>query len=197
MTVEIYNNSRCIKLVLDNRLVAINKQQIKTMNTIDGDKVEIDIGEGPLKQIYIRASEVTIPNTFANSTDLLNYFVDLWVKGLDCCNDTKAKMDEQTARLGDIKMLLQDIKAELAPVQPPPPPPDIFAAPRLTDETQPGIVYNGYAVLGTQTDAAAWAIKQTINQNGNAIELWSNGNKVLDNVWDNRHNINYLPLAAV
>ena len=196
MKVEIYNNSRCIKLVLDNRLVAINKQQIKTMNTIDGDKVEIDIGEGPMKLIYIRSSEVTIPNAFASATDLLNYFVDLWVKGLDCCNDTKAKMDEQTARLGDIKTLLQDIKAELKPVQPPPPP-DIFTTPLQVDNTQPGIVYNGYAAQGTQTDAVAWAIKQTINQNGNAIELWSNGNKLLNNVWVNRANINYLPLAAV
>jgi hypothetical protein len=193
MQTEIYSNSRCIKIVLDGRLVAVNKQQIKTMNTLDGDKVQIDIGEGPLKQIYLRASEVTIPSTFASSAELLDTLVDFWVKGLDCCADTKAKMDRQITELVNINAVLLDIRAGLNPVSPPA---DIFAAPLQTDNEQPGVVYEGFAAQGTTLESAGWAIRQTVNQNNQTVQLWSNGTKSLDNIWIDRANISYLPLIV-
>jgi hypothetical protein len=69
------------------------------------------------------------------------------------------------------------------------------------DESVPMVIYNGFAVSATPAGPATtdpvWAI-QKVTRNGDVyIYEWANGNQQFTNVWDNRVNLNYLPLAAV
>ncbi|GAA4468461.1 hypothetical protein GCM10023093_26090 [Nemorincola caseinilytica] len=192
MKVEIYNNSRCIQFVFDGTPIALNKQQIIAIEVLTNDKVKISTVEGASRQIYISAADVAAPNRFANAIDLHAMLSDLWVKGLDCCNETKARMDKQLIELNNIRLLLGDIKEQLKPA----PQTDVFAAPRITDDSQPNILFSGFAATATAASDPGWAIKQTISQNNQIIELWSNGSKALASVWSDRYNVNYLPLAT-
>ncbi len=192
MKVEIYNNSRCIQFVFDGTPIGLNKQQIIAIEVLTNDKVKISTVEGASRQICINAADVAAPNRYANAIDLHAMLSDLWVKGLDCCNETKARMDKQLTELNNIRLLLVDIKEQLKPV----PQTDVFAAPRVTDDSQPNILFSGYAATATAVSDPGWAIKQTISRNNQTVELWSNGSKALNSVWDDRYNVDYLPLAV-
>ena len=54
--------------------------------------------------------------------------------------------------------------------------------------------YIGYAVEGTATTAATWAIKKIVIDNTNGCDAaitWADGDKSFDNIWDNRAALSY------
>ena len=86
----IYNEGACIKISFNKNLLLVNKSQIKTVDTIRTDVVRLDIGEGALKNIYIRLSEVNYPHPFDTVQALSIYIKELLIdKGFS----TEAKQD--------------------------------------------------------------------------------------------------------
>jgi len=70
------------------------------------------------------------------------------------------------------------------------------------DESVPMVVYNGFAVSATPAGPATldpvWAIQRVTASRGGAYTYeWANGNQQFTNIWDDRYNLNYLPLVAV
>ena len=66
MSYQIFNDSACIRIQLTNapndvKVLMVVKEQIKTVDIIKSNIVRIDIGEGPLKNIYINFQDVTFP----------------------------------------------------------------------------------------------------------------------------------------
>jgi YD repeat-containing protein len=55
------------------------------------------------------------------------------------------------------------------------------------------LIYEGSAVPGTATSAAAWAIrKYTYDGSGNATGInWAGGNTLMVNIWDNAASLSY------
>ncbi len=61
MATQIINDISCIRIINGEIPFLINKSQVKTIATAKNDNVRIDIGEGPLRNIYIKFSDVTVP----------------------------------------------------------------------------------------------------------------------------------------
>lgn len=75
-----------------------------------------------------------------------------------------------------------------------------YKEPLRIDDTAPLVVYKGYSAIANLDQNASgtpvWAIEKIV-RNGDAYTyLWANGSQSMTNVWLNRANINYLPLAA-
>lgn len=51
--------------------------------------------------------------------------------------------------------------------------------------------YVGYAIAGTATSAATWAIKRIIETGNDASITWADGDKDYNNIWDNRLSLTY------
>ncbi len=189
MPTEIFNDGACIRILSNNNTLLINKQHIKTVDTIRNDTVRIDIGEGALKNIYIRYDDVITPSGFVNAEDLrdyLNNFMTVSITG----GATEIKQDTEIFLLTRIAGLLTDIKTMVG---------NYTGGggrgnPQRIDESNPSDIYNGYATAGAVTGDPAWAIER-VSRRGDVISYtWADGNENFDNVWDDRLTLNYLPI---
>lgn len=77
---------------------------------------------------------------------------------------------------------------------------DYYKDPLRIDDTAPLVVFKGYSAI-TNLDPNSsgnpvWAIEKIIRNGDSYTYLWANGSKSMTNIWLNRANINYLPLAA-
>jgi hypothetical protein len=66
MSVQIINDNSCIRIINGTTPLLVHKKQVKTIDTIKNDTVRIDIGEGTLRHIYIKLSDVTTPSGLAD-----------------------------------------------------------------------------------------------------------------------------------
>ena len=66
METQIINDNSCIRVINDGTPVLVIKSNIKTIDTVKNDMVRIDIGEGPLRHIYIRFADVVLPAGLAD-----------------------------------------------------------------------------------------------------------------------------------
>lgn len=81
MEVKIFDTDRAILFVFDGQLVAVNKQSIISITSVNPDTVAIDIGKGVLNHLYIRFSEVTIPIHFQDVMLFEKFLLDCWDSG--------------------------------------------------------------------------------------------------------------------
>ena len=187
----VYNDGACIKIVFKGNVIQINKAQIKTIDTIRNDTVRIDIGEGALKNIYVRLADVVFPQQFKNVELLRDYIKDLMIQN---GFSTEAKQDAEISELQQIRQALLDIKV-------------VFQnsggsgggvkQPLREDESQPNVIYKGYAVPNANTREAVWAILKISRIDSQIIYEWADGDENYDNVWDSRYEIRYFPSGFV
>jgi hypothetical protein len=62
MGIIISDSGGCISIENDGVALLVSKLHIKTIDTVGRDAVRINIGEGPLRNIYIKQSEMVTPN---------------------------------------------------------------------------------------------------------------------------------------
>lgn len=62
MSVQIYSYGACIRMVTDNSVMLLAKSQIKSVEAVRDDSIKISLGEGPLNEIIIKLSDVTMPS---------------------------------------------------------------------------------------------------------------------------------------
>ena len=67
MSVQIYSYGGFIRLVTDSSVSLLAKTQVKTVEVVRDDSVKISLGEGPLNEIIVKLSDVTVP---AGLTDI-------------------------------------------------------------------------------------------------------------------------------
>ncbi len=53
----------------------------------------------------------------------------------------------------------------------------VFLEPIQVDESTPSTIYRGYAVPGTLTNAAVWAIEKATTTDEVTTKKWADGNK--------------------
>ena len=187
----IYNDGACIRILVNKNTFEINKCQIKTIDTMRNDVVRLDIGEGALKNIYIRLADITFPQVFTNVEELRDYIKSLMT--LDGFS-TESKQDITILELQQIKLVLQNIKLAFqentgASVS--------AKLPLREDESQPNIVYKGYAAAKVETTEAKWAIQKISRIDNQIIYEWADGDENFDNVWENRLTLLYFPSGYV
>jgi hypothetical protein len=211
METQIINDNSCIRVINDGTPLLINKAQIKTIDTVKNELVRIDIGEGALRHIYIRATEVTLPAGLAD-VNALRDAIKAMLDGTDCCAqmtaiaqselgkmaEVKASVDtlgqNQSAQLGNVLTALGQIKDALNGNN------DRFREPVRIDESNPLVIYNGFvasfSAAGPTASDPLWAVQKVMRTGDTFIYLWANGNKQFTNIWDNRETLDYQPLGA-
>ena len=107
---------------------------------------------------------------------------------------TEAKQDVEITELQQIKQVLQNIKVVL---QSGSGTGGGVKQPLREDESQPNVVYKGYAVPNANTRDAVWAILKISRMDSEIIYEWADGNENYDNIWDNRYEIQYFPSGFI
>jgi hypothetical protein len=188
MATEIINDGACIRLRFNDNTLLIHKHQIKTIDTVRDETVRIDIGEGALKNIYIRFDEVVTPGIFINAEDLrdyLNHCMTMSITG----GATEVNQDTELLLLSQIAGLLTDIKTMVGSYTG-----GGRGNPQRIDQSNPNEIYNGYAIAGALNSDPVWAIER-VSRRGDVISYtWADGNENFDNIWDDRLTLSYLPL---
>lgn len=190
MAIEIFNDGASLRILNKGSVILVSKLQIKTIETIRNDVVRLDIGEGALKNIYIRFADVTTPAGLADAgqlRDAINAMLLSNVAGAA----TEVKQDAEIGILNGILGVLTDLKVIMntggggggikQPIR--------------IDESTPNIIYNGFAVTGASTAEAIWAIQRVTRDKDIIVYEWADGNELYDNVWDDRYNLAYAPVV--
>jgi hypothetical protein len=112
METQIYDEYANIRIVNNGNTVLIAKEHIKTIDTMHRDTVCLHMGEGPLKNIYIKDSDVIVP--FGLQAEQIRD----WLAGIIDAGINVSESNEQNKllQLQQIRDLLIDIRILLEPI---------------------------------------------------------------------------------
>jgi hypothetical protein len=187
MATQIIDNGATIQIVNDGNVVLVTKQQIKTIDTIRNNIVRLDIGGGPLHNIFLRADEVNSPEGLNNNVGLRDYINGLLVGRVNGGGATEANQQEEIRLLNS---LIEKV-TELATAIRSGGGTNGTRKPLRIDESNAGVIYYGYAPLNSNTTDAVWAIERATIDKDIIIYDWADNNENYDNVWDDRGVLNY------
>jgi hypothetical protein len=106
MSVQIYSYGGCIRLVTDSSVLLLAKTQVKRVEAVRDDSVKISLGEGPLNEIIIKLSDVTVPSGLVDIAALRDAIAHM----LDHANlyedEALLKLQNQIEQLIEIKQLI-------------------------------------------------------------------------------------------
>ena len=192
MAIEILNDGASLRIVNKGSVILVNKLQIKSIETIRTDTVRLDIGDGALKNIYIKFGEVTIPAGLTNAgqlRDAINTMLKtnsdgLATAGLQQTGNTT--LNSILTVLGEIKVILSNLKC------------GGNCQEMRIDESDPLSIYYGFAVAGSATGQAVWSIRRESRKKENDIVIveWADGNELFDNIWEQRLDLAYAPVVV-
>lgn len=193
MPVQVYNDvsSNVIQIIRDSSKLIVHKCQIRTIDTLQGDTVRIDIGEGALHHVYVKYSEVTEPATADVNAlrDAIKAMLmqEVTIKGGGAGGgDASASYQlEQLEVMNDMVTLLNGIKNI-----------SLWSSPSRIDESVPNIVYYGYADPGVKPEARMWAIRRVVREGDLFSYEWANGEQSFINSWDSRYSLTYARLTT-
>lgn len=184
MAVTIEDNGAKIRITSGTEVRNVMKSHIREIEVIKTNIIKIDIGRGALENIFIVFADVSAP--LKPDPESLR---DALLVFLESSGGSLAKEDKQvqeislTTELKNTTILLQGLITSLDS--------KTFYQPLLVDNSGAGVVYKGYAGIGTVTSEALWAIEKIRTQGGLETHTWADGNKNFDNVWNNRESLTY------
>jgi len=185
MGFKLINDGASIRIENGSKILFVTKEQIKTIDTIQNNIVRIDIGEGPLKNIFINYQDVETP-VVASANELR----DLINQMLLSDNFTGGDAKEQTQLsilnvLQGYAAILQTVKERETDIS--------RLEPSRVDESNPNMIYRGWhAALGLP-DQNEWAIERVRQVGDEIFHEWAFGHKKQIYKWQDRASINYLP----
>ncbi len=185
MAFQLFNDGACIRIENGLKTMLVSKEQIKTIDTIQNNIVRIDIGEGPLKNIFINYQDVTLPDV-ASADDLRDairqmLFSDNY-NGGDATEQGQINILTQLTAIAGLLQALKQSETDLANTDP-----------SLIDESNPYVIYQGWHKLIGNPANPEWAIRR-IRKEGDLIHYeWAFANQNKDYIWNNREGFTYLP----
>lgn len=185
MATEIINNGASLKIITDGAPRFVLKSQIKEVEVLRDTVIKIDIGQGALYNIFVDQAEVSNPVT-ATVEELRDKIMDMLQITAQSGLATEALQKESNEQIANIKNAVSQLSEKVASMND-----KIFYEPKLVDESNSNVIYQGFAVPGSKTDAAVWAIQKITNTKGVLSYQWASGNKNFDKVWDNRKALIY------
>ena len=176
---EIINNGASLKINSDGSPRDIMKSQIREVTVVRDTIIKIDIGQGALNNVFIDQLDVTNPvsTDVNNLRDLILAMLQNSAAGLA----TEIKQDSEIATIKDLQLQVKDLQSKVGSVDS-----KLFFEPALVDESNPNVIYNGYAAPGAKTSDAVWAIEKITAKKNILSYQWAGGTKDFDKVWDNR-----------
>jgi hypothetical protein len=190
MSFQLYNDGACIRIeqTLPNnvlKVLMLAKDQVRTIDIIKGSIIRIDIGEGPLKNIFINHQDVTFP--IALDAEELRTMINGMMNS-DIHDSSDAKEVTQLSvltKLGDIATLLATIKDKETDFS--------QFEPTRVDESNPNMVYRGWHKAFGVPDENEWAIERITRVNDEEIHEWAFGTKKQIYKWNDRATHPYAP----
>jgi hypothetical protein len=187
MAIEITNNGASIKINQDGVLFRnIMKNKIIEIVVIKDNIIKIDIGKGALYNVFIPFMNVTIPVTSSpeNLKDAINSMLTSTVS-VGSATEEKQLIEIQSlevlnATADSIKTVMETLDSKL------------FFEPILIDESNPNLIYKGFAPPASNTKDAVWAIQRISTNNNICSYQWALGNKNFVHEWSKRETIEYL-----
>lgn len=190
MAIEVYNNGASLRIANKGSVILVSKLQIKTIETIRGNVVRLDIGEGALKNIYLPFAEVTIPAGLGDAGQLRDAINNMLLSNIEG-GATEVKQDTEINILTGILGVLTELKGIMNTGS------GGIKQPIRIDESTPNVIYNGFAAIGASAAEAVWAIQRVTRDKDIIIYEWADGNELYDNVWDNRYLLDYAAINIV
>jgi len=185
MAFQIINDGACIRIENGTKTLLVTKDQVKTIDTIQNNIIRIDIGEGPLKNIFINYQDVESP-VVASASELRDLIKQMLLS--DNYNGGDATEQGQVNilnKLGDIALTLQTIKQKEADLT--------QLEPSRIDESNPYMIYKGWHKLFGDEQANEWAILRVRRENDQIIYEWAFGTQKQIYKWWDRANFLYAP----
>lgn len=182
---HIFNDGAVIRIENGAKTLLVTKEQVKTIDTIQGNTVRIDIGEGPLKNIFLNYNDVVVPALL--SADELRDQIKSWLvsenyKGGDATEITQLSI---LNRLGDLALILQAMKdREADPTK---------SEPSRLDESNPYVVYRGWHSRHGVPEQREWAIERVRREGDEIIHEWAGGSNRPIHPWTERLQADYIP----
>jgi hypothetical protein len=185
MAFQIFNDGACIRIENGTKTLLVTKEQVKTIDTIQNNIVRIDIGEGPLKNIFVNYQDVTAP-AVASANELRDLIKGWMVSDNYSGGDaTEVSQVNILNKLGDIALILQAIKLKEADLT--------QSEPSRIDESNPYMIYRGWHSKSGIPDVTEWAIERIRRENDEIIHEWAFGTQRQIYKWSDRTNHYYVP----
>lgn len=183
MAVTIEDNGTRIKITDGIDVRNVIKTQIRGIEVIKSNIIMIDIGDGVLENIFIPYADVTVPvkPDPASLRDAILAFLD--TGGIEA---KEAKQIQEISLLTDLKATIVSLQTLVTSIDG-----KSYYKPIIVDKSGANVVYNGYAVPGTLSSAALWAIEKVTSSKGIELHTWADGDMKFDNIWNNRESLTY------
>lgn len=183
--ITITNNGASLKITIGNVVRHIMKAQIIEITVVKTSIIKIDIGKGALYNIFLPYADVVTPA--AESPEALRDAInEMLAASIATGTATEAKQIEEINKLHAINEQIGAIKTSVSTLDS-----KIFFEPVLIDESNPNVIYKGFASPAAKQDEAVWAIQKITNKGEVCSYQWADGNKNFDNIWNDRATLSY------
>ncbi len=180
MAVTIENNGANLK-VTDNGLSRyIFKEQIREIEVVRGTIIRIDLGQGALRNLFVDQANVTTPASIS-VTDLRDQIIAM-LEPPPSGNNSAAEV----AAINSLSTIVTNLKTKVDSLDE-----KVFYEPKIVDESDVNMVYNGYALPGALPEQSVWAIQKVTFANGFYTYEWAGGNKNFDKKWSDRNLLSF------
>jgi hypothetical protein len=180
MAVQINNDGASLKIINGTQVRNIVKNQIREISVVKTNIIKIDIGKGALYNVFIPYADVTFP--VAADPESLKEAINGMLSSTGTTGAaTEANQLDQTAKIVALTDAVNNIKTSMNSLDS-----KTFFDPVLVDESNPQVIYKGFANPAALLTDPVWAI-QRVSVNGDVCSYqWADGNKNFDNIWNNR-----------
>ena len=176
MSIEIKSigTNLSIKVGENTRLLA--KSLVREVNILRNTTLKLDIGGGALRNIFLPIADIVLPVDTDQATllEAVNTMLtppEVAIQG---------ELDELQGVVEHLQTLVGNMN------------PAFLQEPMFIDEGNPRVIYTGYAVSGSKTNEAKFAImRTTVTDEDIIVNEWANGNLNATNIWDNREGLTY------
>ncbi len=183
--VQIYNDGACIRVEKNGKTLLVAKDQVKTIDTVHDNIIRIDIGEGPLKNIFLNYLDVGTPEV-QSANELRDnikamMLTDAYLGG-DAKEVTQVSILAQVSQLTNVLVAMNLRQLDLT-----------TAEPSRVDESNPNTIYRGWHARFGVPEQSEWAIERIRQVNDEIIHEWAYGTKKAIYAWSVRETLNYVP----
>jgi hypothetical protein len=178
----IFDSGGFILIEIPDKSLLIRKEQIRTIDKINETTVRLDMGEGPLRNIYIQHPFANTPMG-QTADEILEVLEALMLSGQNSTG---------TASEGTLVALLQKVISIDSVVQQLKLKDTTQTEPTCIDESNQNMIYKGWHSAIGSFGAYEWAIERITRQNEIVVSEWAEGNKLFTHSWDERATLGYL-----
>ena len=174
MATVIENNGASLKITEDGATRFVLKNQIREVEVVRDTIIKLDIGQGALNNIFIDQASVTAPASTGveDLRDQLMGFIQTSTSIVGFA--TELNQNKELETLKSLQTTINALNEKM------------FIDPILIDESNPNVIYNGYALPGAKAAEPFWAIQKVTKVKGVLTYQWAAGNKTFDKIWNNR-----------